>query len=295
MRGSSLAILLGSIAAAGAWAASDAPRQASGRQCAATGGGVALVPAGAAAIGEDGADRPGTKIRVPAFRIDRTEVTNRQFAAFVAATGYVTEAERQGEGAVFVPPASLDRGLEDAGQWWRMIKGASWHHPHGSQSTIDGRPDEPVVQVTYGDAKAYAAWRGGTLPTELQWERAARGTQDRPIAPEAWHQDEAGRPTANVWDGIFPLVNSRQDGFAEIAPVACFPANGLGLYDMVGNVWEWTAGERDLPGPLRGGSYLCAANYCANYRPMGRQEQEGDLATSHAGFRVAYAADFSSD
>lgn len=252
--------------------------------------GTVAVAAGMVLFGEDGPTRPGHQTDVPAFRIDRTEVTNGQFAAFVAATGYVTDAERQGQAAVFVQPARLDNGLNDPRNWWRMIDGASWRYPQGPGTSIDGKEDLPVVQVTYNDAVAYARWRGGTLPSELQWERAARAQQRDPRDPHSWPKQQDGGPAANIWDGVFPLINTEEDGFAEIAPVGCYPANELGLYDTVGNVWEWTRSIDGRPGPLRGGSYLCARNYCANYTPAGRQEQEGDLATSHAGFRVVYPA-----
>lgn len=242
-------------------------------------------------MGEDGPESAGRWVEIAAFRIDRTEVTNRSFAAFVAATGYVTDAERQGAAAVFLPPTQLNRGLEDASQWWRMIKRVSWRHPSGPGSSIIGREDDPVVQVTYDDATAYARWRHGSLPTELQWERAARGLQTGPRDPQSWARHEDGTSLANTWQGVFPIVNTRDDGFPAIAPVGCFQPNGFSLYDMIGNVWEWTRKPAGGPGPLRGGSFLCSTNYCANYRPMGRQVQEHDLATSHAGFRLVYPLD----
>ncbi|MGE4305130.1 MAG: SUMF1/EgtB/PvdO family nonheme iron enzyme [Novosphingobium sp.] len=250
--------------------------------------GTVAIAQGATLFGEDGVARPGHRTQVPAFRIDRTEVTNRQFAAFVMATGYVTDAERQGEGAVFIQPERLEYGLSDPRGWWHMVKGATWRHPQGPDSSIKSQGDLPVVQVTYNDASAYARWRGGALPTELQWERAARAEQKNARDRHLWARKSDGTPQANIWDGLFPLVNTREDGFAGVAPVGCFSPNGLGLYDTVGNVWEWTRSDAGSPGPLRGGSYLCSRNYCANYAPAGRQVQEGDLATSHAGFRVVY-------
>lgn len=254
-------------------------------------GGTALVPSGATLFGEDGEDAPGISTQVSAFRIDRTEVTNRQFEAFVNATGYVTDAEKQGEGAVFIQPHQLERGLEDPRGWWKLVAGATWRHPQGPSSEIEDKADLPVVQVTYNDAVAYAKWRGGSLPTQLQWERAARASQVQMRDRHSWAVDAVGHPTANAWDGVFPLINTAKDGFVGIAPVGCYPASSFGLYDMVGNVWEWTREADGAPGPLRGGSYLCARNYCANYTPAGLQEQEGDLATSHAGFRVVYPVD----
>jgi len=251
--------------------------------------GRAAIPAGSVLLGEDGAGRPGRRIAVPAFAIDRHEVTNRQFAAFVAATGYRTEAEREGSSAVFVQPTGRV-GLDNAARWWRFVEGADWRHPQGAASSIAGRDDEPVVQVTRADAEAYARWAGGTLPSEAQWERAARGTQSQPVEPTRWAFDAEDRARANVWEGVFPAVDTGEDGFKGIAPVGCFGANDFGVHDMVGNVWEWTAGD-DAVGLVKGGSFLCAMNYCANFRPAAFQAQERDLGTSHIGFRVTYAVD----
>lgn len=251
--------------------------------------GVASVPPGKALIGEDGHDRPGEPIDVPAFRIDRTEVTNRQFAAFVKATGYVTIAEREGAGAVFRAPVELPRGLDDASQWWSMVRGADWRHPTGPTSTIDGREDNPVVQLTLADVEQYAAWAGGRLPTGVEWERAARGEQTSPRAPLSWAYDDGKSPVANTWQGVFPLRDTGEDKHRGLAPVGCYRANPFGLYDMIGNVWEWTsASHGDGAGVVRGGSYLCAENYCANFRPAAWQAQEEGLATSHIGFRLVY-------
>ena len=284
-----LTLALGCAMAWGLLAREAPPSGASatGALCAKAGGTVTIA-AGATMLGEDGPGVPGAVTRVRAFRIDRTEVTNRQFAAFVEATGYVTEAEKQGEAAVFIPPVRLERGLEDPGQWWRMVAGATWRHPQGPGSSIDGALDLPVVQVTFRDALAYARWRGGTLPSEAQWERAARGDQQGHRDRHSWARSKDGAPLANAWDGVFPVANTGADGFRGVAPVGCFPPNDFGLFDMVGNVWEWTLGAGGEPAALRGGSYLCSRNYCANYTPTGRQEHEADLATSHAGFRVVY-------
>lgn len=250
--------------------------------------GRVVIPAGTVLLREDGDGRPGQPTQVPAFAIDRHEVTNRQFAAFVAATGYRTQAEREGRSAVFVRPTERV-GLDNAGQWWRFVEGANWRHPQGPASSIDGRGDEPVVHVTREDAEAYARWTGGSLPGEEQWERAARGRQDGPVTPTAWAFDGEDKARANVWEGVFPAVDTGEDGFKGIAPVGCFQANDFGVYDMVGNVWEWTAGSDDT-GLVKGGSFLCAMNYCANFRPAAFQAQERDLATSHIGFRVTYPA-----
>lgn len=247
---------------------------------------AASVPAGAVLLGEDGMDRPGRRVTAQAFAIDRHEVTNRQFAAFVAATDYVTQAEREGRSAVFVAPTEAVQ-LDDASRWWRFVAGADWRNPRGPTSSIAGHGEEPVVQVTRADAEAYARWAGGRLPSEAEWERAARGWQDRPADPLGWAFNSVGKARANVWEGIFPVRDTGDDGFKGIAPVGCFGANAFGISDMVGNVWEWTKGDGDH-GLVKGGSYLCATNYCANFRPAAFQAQESDLATSHIGFRLAY-------
>ncbi|MDE8651492.1 SUMF1/EgtB/PvdO family nonheme iron enzyme [Novosphingobium album (ex Liu et al. 2023)] len=253
-----------------------------------SGDGRVRVPAGIVLLGEDGLDRPGRAVAVPGFWIDRHEVTNRQFAAFVAATGYRTQAEREGASAVFVQPTE-SVPLDNAARWWRFVSGADWRHPRGPGSGLAGRDDDPVVQVDRADAAAYARWAGGALPSEAQWERAARGNQKDAVDPASWAFDGAGKPRANVWEGVFPVRDTAEDGFAGIAPVGCFQPNDFGVYDMVGNVWEWTAGEGAV-GLVKGGSHLCAMNYCANFRPAAFQAQEENLGTSHIGFRVAYRA-----
>lgn len=286
--------------------------------------GMVFIPAGAFAMGSE-RNRPEERsthlVRVDGFWIDTHEVTNAEFAAFVKATGYVTQAERQrgldpasstsspGPGvAVFVSPADLSRG-GDITQWWRFIEGANWRHPEGPDTSIEGRENHPVVDVTYEDALAYANWRGHDLPTEAEWEYASRGgsTAEAPSS-EAY---ENGKPVANTWQGIFPVLNTEDDGYTGTAPVGCFKPNGYGLYDMIGNVWEWTKdwyrpGHDSTPalnpsGPtapvrfdptrapskvIKGGSYLCAYNFCARYRSTARQPQEADLGTAHIGFRT---------
>jgi formylglycine-generating enzyme len=249
---------------------------------------VATIPAGAVLLGEDGADAPGTTTGVAAFRIDAHEVTNRQFARFVAATGHVTQAERDGAGPVFVMP-HRPVSLSAPSSWWRMIRGADWRHPTGPASGLAGHEDDPVVQVSYDDAVAYARWVGGTLPSAEQWERAARAGQSRAHAALDWILGPARQPLANSWQGVFPVRDTGEDGHVGIAPVASYPANTFGMYDMVGNVWEWTSAPASGGNRLiKGGSFLCAANYCANYRPAAWQAQEHDLGASHIGFRVAY-------
>jgi formylglycine-generating enzyme required for sulfatase activity len=276
-RGAALLLLLASVPL-------GAPAAEPVRRCVARDA-VVTIAAGSVLLGEDGADRPGEPTTVAAFRIDAHEVTNRQFAAFVAATGYRTRAEREGASALFVSP-DQPVSLDDASRWWRWTPGADWRHPKGPGSDLTGRGDQPVVHVDRDDALAYARWAGGVLPTTAQWERAARGNQNATRDPIEWAFDH-GKPRANVWEGVFPIRDTGDDGYAGIAPVGCFEANDLGLYDMVGNVWEWVAGEGDV-GLVKGGSYLCAMNYCANFRPAAFQAQEHDLPTSHIGFRVAY-------
>jgi formylglycine-generating enzyme required for sulfatase activity len=288
MRCGLILLALGLIAAGGLGAAIAASHRA-GPACRHRDG-MAMIPAGQALLGEDGPGRPGAAVEVPAFRIGRTEVTNREFAAFARATGYVTQAEREGNAAVFVQPRTLDRGVEDPSQWWKMVKGASWRRPEGPGSSLAGRWSQPVVQVAFADAAAYARWRGGALPTEAQWERAARGDQAGPRDPESWARDAAGKPVANTWQGVFPLINTGEDRYPRLAPVGCFRPNAFGLYDMIGNAWEWTrAGAKAAA--IRGGSFLCAHDYCANYRPAGRQVQDADLGAEHIGFRVVTPAE----
>lgn len=249
-----------------------------------------MVPAGMVLSGEDGSAMPGRAIPVGVFWIDRTEVTNREFGTFVKATGYVTTAEREGAGAVFRQPNALPRGYDDPSQWWALVPGADWRHPTGPSSDIAGQDDYPVVQLNFEDVEHYAKWRGGRLPTAAEWERAARGRQKSTRSPPSWAYAASGRPVANTWQGIFPISNAATDGHSGLAPVGCYPANEFGLYDMIGNVWEWTVarGSSDRARILKGGSHLCAMNYCANFRPAAWQEQEKDLPTSHIGFRLVY-------
>lgn len=248
--------------------------------------GRVLIPSGTVLLGEDGPDHPGTSTPVAAFWIDRHEVTNRQFAAFVAATGHVTRAERDGGSAIFVSPAT-PVPLDNAARWWRFVKGADWRHPQGPGSDLRDRADTPVVHVDREDAAAYALWAGGALPSDPQWERAARGDQTGPRTPLSWAFSQSGKPRANIWEGVFPIRDTGDDGYRGIAPVGCFEASDFGVHDMVGNVWEWVSGSGPT-GVIKGGSYLCAMNYCANFRPAAFQAQESDLGTSHIGFRVAY-------
>lgn len=275
--------------------------------------GMVRVPAGSVQLGSIGGypeERPtGQALRVDAFWMDRTEVTNAQFAAFVKATGYVTQAEREGAAAVFQAPRRGQRTVRE-GEWWVWQRGANWRMPQGPAASETPQPNEPVVLVTYADALAYARWLGRDLPTEAEWEYAAQGA-DSPEQIEREPRDPKGRPVANYWQGLFPNINSTEDGFAALAPVGCFSANGHGLVDMIGNVWELTQdrytgphqphgngdptvsiraaggharrGERVV---IKGGSFLCAASYCVRYRTTARHPHEADMPTSHVGFRT---------
>jgi formylglycine-generating enzyme len=267
-------------------------------------------------------ERPARRVAVEGFRIDRHPVTVRDFRQFVAETGHVTLAERQPDPADYpgadpadvVPGSLVFRGtrgpvdLRDVRSWWAYVPGATWRHPEGPGSRISGRQDHPVVHVGWDDAVAYAAWVGKALPTEAEWEYAARGGLEG--ATYAWGDDVApeGRPMANTWHGEFPWQNLRTDGYERTSPVGAFPPNGHGLFDVTGNVWEWTAdawsdraggaccsprddGERYERRVIKGGSHLCAPSYCLRYRPAARQGETIDTSTSHIGFRCVLRDD----
>ena len=256
------------------------------------------VPGGSFVMGDDpryAEEGPPQTVIVKGFWIDTHEVTNAEFAAFVKATGYKTMAERDPPKLRNAPPGMRVPGSavfnvpSDADpRWWRWVSGAQWRHPSGQNESITGRGREPVVQIAYQDAEAYARWAGKELPSEAQWEYAARG--GTAALPEPL--DAKGKPQANYYQGVFPVKNLNTDGYVGRAPVGCFKPNGFGLYDMVGNVWEWTSakGSRadasEAVNIIKGGSYLCAANYCARYRPAARQFQERGLGTDHIGFRL---------
>lgn len=263
-------------------------------------------------------ERPLRQIKVNSFWIDRTEVSNAQFASFVKATGYITDAERPGDkgGAVLFYIDYIDPNQPvTPGSWWHLVRGADWRHPKGPGSGIEGRGHDPVVNVSHADALAYAHWLGHQLPSEAQWEYAAKAGRNDAESDRTL-RDAAGTPQANFWQGAFPLSDQAEDGYAGRAPVGCYPANPYGLQDMVGNVWEWTSDpwqdshrpetladqQARLPGRgqapryvtryvIKGGSFLCAADYCARARASSRQPAERDLPSEHLGFRTVTPAD----
>lgn len=262
-------------------------------------------------------EAPARRVQVADFEIDLTPVTNAAFAEFVAASSYVTVAERVPLAAdypgadpailiaasmVFLPPVG-PVPLNDHSQWWAYIPGAQWRYPYGPESTIEGLEDHPVVHVALEDAQAYARWAGKDLPSEVEWEFAARGGLDG--ANFAWGDlfMPGGQAMANTWHGEFPYQRQSLDGFERTTPVGSYPANGYGLFDMIGNVWEWTSdrcaaqpstkscctpseGSNVFPQMvIKGGSHLCAPNYCERYRPAARQAHDADTSTTHIGFR----------
>jgi formylglycine-generating enzyme required for sulfatase activity len=264
-------------------------------------------------------EAPVIECSVDPFRIARAPVTNREFAAFIAATNYVTLAERPVDavalgldddtaiaaGSLVFSSTSGPVDLHDWRQWWRWSPGASWRTPEGLGSNIDARDEHPVVHVAYEDAEAYCAWAKARLPTETEWEYVARGGLES--ATYAWGEEppEQGVLKANTWQGRFPYRNDGADGWVGTSPVGTFSANGYGVVDMIGNVWEWTSscwtdrhnGSSCSCSPvvmrdeeamvIKGGSHLCAPEYCRRYRPAARSPQTRDSSTSHIGFRLA--------
>ena len=249
---------------------------------------------------------PVREVTLSPFWMDAYAVTNAQFAAFVTATGYQTEAERFGWSFVFygfLPPnAPPTRAVPEA-PWWRQVFGACWNHPEGPRSSVDARLNHPVVHVSWNDAVAYANWAGKRLPTEAEWEYAARGGLEQKLYPWGDRLVPNKKHRCNIWQGTFPTNNTAKDGYLGTAPVDAFEPNGYGLYTMTGNTWEWCAdwwgvehedGPRlDPRGPegghakvIKGGSYLCHASYCNRYRVAARTQNTPDSATGHISFRL---------
>jgi len=225
------------------------------------------------------------RVFVSPFRLQIHEVTNGQFATFVDATDYVTEAERNDGSALFQKTSTPG----DLMSWWRLDPGASWKTPGGAGTNLDGLSLHPVVHISLKDARAYAKWAGGRLPTEVEWEYAASLGLFDPNDPKSGMRGPNGKARANVWTGVFPLADSGQDGFAGLAPVGCFEPALTGAYDMIGNVWEWTETPFAAGTPrftIKGGSYLCSDNYCRRYRVAARDSLEMDFSSSHVGFRI---------
>ncbi|MEV8268406.1 formylglycine-generating enzyme family protein [Microbacterium sp. NPDC076911] len=279
-----------------------------------------LIPAGTFIMGDSSGDRnegdgetPQHEVMLDAFSIDATSVTNAAFARFVDATGYRTEAETFGYSAVFhlalaAEPSDVI-GQPPGTPWWLGVSGADWRHPGGRKSSIDGLDEHPAVHISWNDAVAYCEWAGRRLPTEAEWERAARGGLDRKKYPWGDEEPDAGGTwRANIWQGQFPRTNTLDDGFLTTAPVHTFEPNGFGLWQPIGNVWEWCADwfdsryygvspEQNPTGPalgqarlLRGGSYLCHISYCNRYRNAARSQNTPDSSMGNAGFRTVAAA-----
>ena len=272
--------------------------------------GMVAIPAGDYQVGSDRfypEESPVRQVSIASFEIDQAPVTNAEFQKFVDATGYQTVSERPPdptlypdlppeeqipESVVFLPPPpTVDRS--EPLSWWALIAGADWRHPQGPDTNIEGLMQHPVVHVAFEDALAYADWAGKRLPTADEWEVAARGglvDQDY-----AWGSEKTpdGRWLANVWQGPFPWENKETDGWFWTSPVGSFPANGYGLVDVCGNVWEWTSTPYAVPEGeqerrvIKGGSFLCADNYCHRFRPSALMGQTLDTATCHMGFRCA--------
>ena len=310
------------------------------------------IPGGEFIMGTDDVrsfpnERPAHRVQVEGFWMDSHDVTNAEFAKFVEATGYVTTAERKPDweelkkelppgapkpddsvlvaGSLVFTPTSQPVPLNDLSAWWRWVPGACWRHPEGPGSNIVGRENHPVVQISWDYAVAYAKWAGKRLPTEAEWEFAARGGLEGKRYPWGDEFRPNGKYMANTWQGLFPVTNTAEDGFVGTSPVKSFPPNGYGLYDMAGNVWQWcsdwyrvdaftqittelasknvcrdTGGPRESWDPadpnapkrvVKGGSFLCNPSYCESYRPSARRGTPPDTGSSHTGFRCVISMD----
>ena len=322
---------------------SDDLKQSSGNKDTESKDGMVWIPGGEFMMGTNDDDaympeKPGHPVKVDGFWMDATEVTNAEFQKFVEATGYVTVAEKIPDwnelkkqlppgtprpdskdlvsaSLVYIKPKNKVTNTQDVSQWWSWVPGANWKHPEGPGSNIKNRMDHPVVHIAYEDAIAYCKWSDKRLPTEAEWEFAARNCLNQ--KRYAWGDElrPAGKLMANIWQGVFPNEDKKEDGFEGTAPVKHFPSNCYGLYDMIGNVWEWTNDWYDSQAYMRipknqvtsnpkgsdksydiedqyaikrvvkGGSFLCSENYCVNYRPSARRGQAYDSGTSNIGFR----------
>jgi formylglycine-generating enzyme len=296
--------------------------------------GMVLIPAGNFMMGGDDDqaridELPRHRMVLDSFWIDATEVTNKQFKRFIDATGYVTTAEKDFEytdqhgktiqqkagSLVFMPGNDLDAKTATPNDWWKFLEGANWKHPQGPGSSITGKDNDPVVQVSWFDAQAYCSWAGKHLPTEAQWEYAARGGVPGKIYPWGNKKAAAGNNFCNSWNGTFPLENTKLDGYERVAPVMTYPANPFSLFDMAGNVWEWCHDTYDpeyysfcknyifedgssleepqesvdrsgvLEKVMRGGSFLCHDSYCSGFRVSARMKSSPETSLEHTGFR----------
>ncbi len=326
-----------------AWAVARSPRfaasQRPGAQKASTAG-MVWIAGGEFSMGTDDPEseeneRPARRVKVEGFWIDEHDVTNAEFERFVRDTGYVTVAERPVDweqlklqlppgtpkpdeealkpGSLVYSPTDHPVPFDDLSAWWKWVPGASWRHPQGPGSGIEAKQECPVVQVSWDDAVAYAAWAGRRLPTEAEWEFAARGGLKKKKFVWGDEFSPGGKMMANTYQGQFPVKDLAQDGYAGVSPVHAFPANGYGLYDMAGNVWQWTADVyEESPGAqpcvlcagssrrvngilladevrrvVKGGSFLCSYQYCEGYRPSARRGTPLDTGSEHVGFRCA--------
>ncbi len=271
-------------------------------------GGTFLMGTDDSTFPADG-EGPVRPVRLSPFRMGRVPVTNALFAIFLGATGYVTDAERFGSSFVFrghlTPEQQGAQQMVTSAPWWCCIEGACWHAPEGPGSSVTGRGDHPVVHVSWNDALAFCRWSGQRLPTEAEWEYAARGGLEQKLYPWGDDLEPGGQHRCNVWQGSFPTHDEAADGYAGTCPVEAFPANGFGLYSMTGNTWEWCADwfgtdrtcllDKDNPaGPragvsrvLKGGSFLCHASYCNRYRVAARSSSTPQSSASNIGFRCA--------